>query len=434
MNSFNVSLMLFVPFIFLLTVGLPISVAIGFSSLLSIFLILNPEAAMQVAAQKMFAGVDNFSLLAVPFFVLAGDIMNRGGIALRLINVAKIIAGNLPGGLIHTNILANMLFGSISGSSVAAAAAVGGTMTPIQKEEGYDIPFCAAANIASAPTGLLIPPSNPIIIYSLVSGGTSVAALFLAGYIPGILMGLSIMIVTYFVAKKNNYPTCSRPGWRESLRITWAATPSLMLIIIVIGGIVAGIFTATEGAAVAAAYSLFLSIIYRTLSLKDFWGTLWKSGQTSAIVLFLIATSSIMSFVLSFAGVPRAVSTTLLGISDNPIIIFFIMNLCLVVVGMFMDIGPAILIFTPIFLPIAESLGMGPVHFGIMLIFNMCIGNFTPPVGSVLFVGCGVAKVRLDQVIKPLALFFVVIFALLMVITYVPQLSLFIPRLFGIIN
>ena len=433
MNSLDVVLMLFVPFIFLLAIGLPISVAIGFSSLLSMFLILDPAAAVQVAAQKMFAGIDIFALLAIPFFVLAGDIMNRGGIALRLINVAKLVAGNLPGALIHANVIANMLFGSISGSSVAAAAAVGGTMTPIQEKEGYDIPFCAAANIASAPTGLLIPPSNPIIIYSLVSGGTSVAALFLAGYIPGILMGLVIMAVVYFVAKKNKYPTCPRPALRESLGIVWAAFPSLMLIVIVIGGIVAGIFTATEGAAIAVGYSLILSIVYRTLSLKDFWATLWKSGQTSAIVLLLISTSSIMSFVLSFGGIPRVVSGTLLGISDNPIIIFLIMNLCLVVVGMFMDIGPAILIFTPIFLPIAERLGMSSVHFGIMLIFNMCLGNITPPVGSVLFVGCGVAKVRLDQVIKPLALFFAVIFALLMVITYVPWFSLFIPSLFGIL-
>ena len=277
-------MILLITFIVLLIVGIPISVSIGISALATIFAVLPFDKATFVAAQRMFTGIDSFSLLALPFFILAGNIMNRGGIALRLINLAKLIGGRLPGALSHANVLGNMLFGSISGSSIAAAAAVGGTMAPVQEKEGYDKAYSAAVNIASAPSGILIPPSGPLILYSLVSGGTSIAALFVAGYLPGIMMGLSIMVVAYFIARKNNYPTAEKLNTRKKIGVVIAALPSLMLVVIVIGGIVIGVFTATEGAAVAVFYSLLLSFGYRTMNFGDLFATLNESVIMTSVI------------------------------------------------------------------------------------------------------------------------------------------------------
>ena len=311
--------------------------------------------------------------------------MNNGGIALKLVNFAKVLSGKLPGSLAHTNIVGNMLFGAVSGSSVAAAAAIGGTMAPLQEEEGYDKNYSAAVNIASAPTGLLIPPSNSLIIYSLVSGGTSVAALFMAGYIPGILWGLSVMVVAFILAKKYKYSSKYTITFKEAMKIFIDALPSLALIFVIIGGIVGGIFTATEGAAVAVVYSFVLSFFfYKSIKLKDIPRILLETVEMTGIIIFLIGVSSIMSWVMAFTNIPNAITEILLGISSNPIVILLIMNLVLLVVGTFMDLTPAILIFTPIFLPIAKNFGMDTVQFGIMLIFNLCIGNITPPVGNTL--------------------------------------------------
>ena len=434
--ALSTGLILLAVFPVLLLIGIPISVTIGISSVLSILTALPWENAVFTAAQRIFTGINSFSLLAIPFFVLAGIIMNNGGIAIKLVNFATLLSGKLPGSLAHTNVVGNMLFGAISGSGTAAAAAIGGTMSPLQDEAGYDKDFSAAVNIASAPTGLLIPPSNSLIIYSLVSGGTSVAALFMAGYIPGILWGLGVMIVAFFIARKRGYKNnAERPTFMQALKIFLDALPSLSLIVIIIGGIIRGIFTATEGAAIAVVYSLLLSMLfYKSIKIKDLPRILLESINMTAMIVFLIGVSSIMSWVLAFTNVPTYITQLILGISDNPVIILLIMNILLLVVGTFMDLTPAILIFTPIFLPIAQNLGMDTIQFGIMLVFNLCIGTITPPVGNTLFVGCRVAKTKIEGVIKNILPFYVSIFVVLMLLTFIPAISLFLPRVMGMLE
>lgn len=410
--------------------GVPISVAIAVSSIITAAFFMPIDTAFFVATQKMYSGIDSFTLLAIPFFILSGNIMNKGGIAMRLVNLAKLLGGRLPGYLAHTNVIANMLFGSLSGSSIAAAAAVGGVMGPLEKEEGYDPVFSATVNICSAPSGVIIPPSGPLILFSLVSGGTSVAALFVGGYIPGILMGLSIMVVTYFMAKKRGY-VGSKGMTQSALKIFLDAIPSLLMIIVVIGGIIIGAFTATEGAAVAALYSFLLSLVYRLATPREYWEVLKSTTITSATILFLISASGIMSYTMTITGIPDAVADALMYF-ESPFTILLVMNIILLIVGTFMDLTPAVLIFTPIFLPIARHINMDPVHFGLMMIYNMAIGSVTPPVGSVLFVGCSVAKVTIEQVTKMLSLFLIALVVDLLLVIYVPSLCLFLPRLFGL--
>lgn len=432
--AFQAGTAIAIVFPILLLLGIPISITIGISSIFGILTTLSWDIAVLTGAQRIFTGISSFSLLAIPFFVLAGIIMNNGGIALKLVNFAKVLSGKLPGSLAHTNVVGNMLFGAVSGSSVAAAAAIGGTMAPLQEAEGYDKNYSAAVNIASAPTGLLIPPSNSLIIYSLVSGGTSVAALFMAGYIPGILWGLSVMIVAFILAKKYKYSSKYTITFTEAIKIFIDALPSLALIFIIIGGIVRGVFTATEGAAVAVVYSFILSFFfYKSIKLKDIPRILLETVEMTGIIIFLIGVSSIMSWVMAFTNIPNAITELLLGISSNPIVILLIMNLVLLIVGTFMDLTPAILIFTPIFLPIAQNFGMNSVQFGIMLIFNLCIGNITPPVGNTLFIGCKVGKTSIEEVIRYLLPFYLGILVVLMLVTFIPQISLFIPKLMGMI-
>ncbi|MGL6173971.1 MAG: TRAP transporter large permease [Cellulosilyticaceae bacterium] len=434
--AMQTGLILLVVFPILLLSGAPIAISIGASSVLAILSALPADVAVLTASQRIFTGINSFSLLAIPFFVLAGIIMNRGGIALRLVNFAKLLSGRLPGSLAHTNVVGNMLFGSVSGSSVAAAAAIGGTMAPLQEKEGYDRNYSAAVNIASAPTGLLIPPSNSLIVYSLVSGGTSVAALFMAGYVPGILWGLSVMVVAFILAKKYKYKVSTeKVTFQIAFKVLIEALPSLLLIIIIIGGIVGGVFTATEGAAVAVAYSLILSLFfYKTIKVKELPKLLLETVEMASIIVFLIGASSIMSWVLAFTNIPSMITNALLGVSSNPIFILLLMNVILLVVGTFMDLTPAILIFTPIFLPIAKSFGMDSVQFGIMLVFNLCIGNITPPVGNTLFVGCRVGKAKLEDVVKYLLPFYIGIVVVLMMVTFIPQVSMFIPQLMGLVK
>ncbi|WP_022734430.1 TRAP transporter large permease [Thalassospira lucentensis] len=425
------AIVLFALFFGLLALGTPISIAIGVASVVTGFAYLPSNVIGFVSAQKMFSGIDSFTLLAIPFFVLAGNIMNKGGIAIRLINLAKLLGGRMPGALAHTNVLANMLFGSISGSSIAAAAAVGGVMGPLQRKEGYDPAFSAAVNIASAPTGILIPPSGPLILFSLVSGGTSISALFLGGYLPGILMGLSVMMVITLFAVRRGYRTEGSVGWSEVLHVIWQALPPLLMIILVIGGIAIGAFTATEGAAVAVLYSFILSLMYRMASFQEYLEVLKSSAVTSCSILFLIAASGIMSYVMTIAGIPDVIAETILTF-DNPIVILLVMNVCLLIIGFFMDLTPAVLIFTPIFLPIATEIGIHPVHLGIIMIFNLGVGSMTPPVGSVLFVGCAVANLRIDQVVRPILPFFFATSVALLLTTYVPWITLALPRFLGL--
>lgn len=426
-------LIIFATLFVMLIAGTPIAIALAISSILAILPTLDFGATVITGAQRIFGGVSIFSLLAIPFFILAGNIMNKGGIAERLINFAKLFTAKIPGSLAHTNIVANMLFGAISGSGTAAASAMGAIIGPIEEKEGYDRDFSAAANIATAPTGLLIPPSNVMITYSLVSGGTSIAALFMAGYIPGILWGLACMIVVFFMAKKRGYKTVKGAETaKERIDVLIRAIPPLLLIVIVIGGIITGVFTATEGSVVAVVYSMILSLFfYKTIKVKDLPDIFMKSAEMTGIILVLIGMSNIMSWVMAFTGIPDAVASVMLGISDNKYVIFFIINIILLIVGTFMDMTPACLIFTPIFLPICQQLGMNVVHFGIMMIMNLCIGTITPPVGTTLFVGVKVGGVKIESVFKPLLWYFGAIFIVLMLVTYIPMLSLWLPSLMG---
>jgi len=479
-------IVLIVSFLFLLIVGVPIAYSIGISGILTMLVSIDSLPAFATFAQRMATGLDSFALLAIPFFILAGNIMNSGGIAIRLINLARVLVGRLPASLAFVNVFANMLFGAISGSAAASASAIGAIMGPEMKKEGYDESFSAAVNIASATTGLSIPPSNILIVYSLASGGASITALFLAGYIPGILTGFSIMLTAMSISiyqKKGvsamltsllkvfigialilsviyglsllksispvaykgtssalaisviGYITYrlrnKKAGIKRGLNVLWQAVPSLFLLIIVIGGIIAGFFTATEASAVAVLYALVLSLIYKEITVKDIPKIVLASVKTTAIVLILVATCIGLSWIMAYENIPQNVSAGLLGLSDNPIVILLLINLILLFVGIFMDMTPAVLIFTPIFLPIVVDLGIDPVHFGIIMVLNLSVGLCTPPVGSVLFIGCSVANVKIQQVIKPLLPMFIAMIICLLLVTYISDLSMFLPNFFG---
>ncbi len=473
-------------FLFLLICGVPIAFSIGISGILTMLVSIDSLPAFTTYAQRMATGLDSFALLAIPFFILAGNIMNSGGIAIRLINLAKLLVGRWPAGLAYVNVFANMLFGAISGSAAASASAIGSIMGPEMKKDGYDQNFSAAVNISSATTGLSIPPSNILIVYSLASGGVSITALFLAGYLPGILTGLAIMLTSMamvignskgskasfiavlkviagsaatflaiygIVTIKGYSVTAYHSAWaiigmgimfligrfikkrpasvKRGLKVLWDAVPSLFLLIIVIGGIVRGLFTATEASAVAVLYALVLSLIYKEIKVSDLPDIILNSVKTTAIVLLLVATCIGLSWIMAYENIPQNVSSGLLGISDNPIVILLIINLILLIVGVFMDMTPAVLIFTPIFLPIVTNMGVDPTHFGIIMVLNLSVGLCTPPVGSVLFIGCSVANIKIDKVIKPLLPMFIAMVVVLMLVTYVPQISLLLPQLFG---
>lgn len=425
-------LILVISFFILLGIGVPVAWTLGIASLLTILFSMESITAFTTMGQQFLVSLDSFTLLAIPFFILAGQMMNKGGIANRLITFAKNIVGSLPGGLAHINVVAAMLFGAIAGSSVAAASAIGSILGPRMEEEGYTKEFGAAINISSSTMGLVIPPSNILIVYSLASGGTSIAALFVAGYIPGILTGLMLMVVAAVWAMRKNFPVGERSSLKGLFTSFINALPSLLLLFIVIGGIVAGIFTATEAAAIAVAYTLILGFIYKEISFKDLPEILMGSVQTTSIVMLLIAASISMSWVMSYGHIPQSISESMLALSDNKIVILLIINLLLLFVGMFMDITPAVLIFTPIFLPVVTELGIDPVHFGIIMIVNLCIGICTPPVGTLLFVGVSIANTTIEKVIKPLLPLFVAMIVALILITFWEDLSLWLPRLFDL--
>lgn len=425
-------LVLILSFITLLSIGTPVAWSIAISALLTMLVSIPFMPALTTVSQRIGTGLDSFALLAIPFFILSGELMNKGGIAHKLIAFAKTLVGALPGGLALINIMSAMLMGAIAGSAMASASAMGSILGPEMESEGYSKEFGAAVNITSATTGLLIPPSNVLIVYSLASGGASIAALFLAGYIPGILTGLLLMTVASIWAKKKGYKLGEKSKIKTVISTFIDAIPSLFMLIVVIGGIVTGIFTATEASAIAVLYSLLLGIIYRKINTKNLPQILLDSSITTAIVMLLIGASMSMSWALSFENIPQDISTGLLSISDNKIMILLIINLLLLFVGIFMDMTPAVLIFTPIFLPIVTKLGLDPVHFGIIMILNLCIGLCTPPVGSVLFVGVGIANTTIEKVIKPLLPLFLVMILSLFLITYFPSLSLWLPNVFGL--
>jgi TRAP-type C4-dicarboxylate transport system permease large subunit len=486
MEFFEVFVLVF-SFVILLVIGVPIAFSIGISGILTMLVSIDFLPALTTFSHRMATGLNSFALLAIPFFILAGNLMNSGGIAIRLIDFARVLVGGIPGGVAMVNVLANMLFGAISGSAAASASAIGSIMQPEMKKEGYPENFSAAVNITSATTGLSIPPSNILIVYSLASGGVSITALFLAGYLPGILTGLGIMItaVTMLIYKQKGIRAAGKALGIVAItsvvaillyqavafsnvifspainRIflyviftaiaVWAviktknnkqkaiygtkkfldAIPSLLMLVIVIGGIVAGFFTATEASAIAVLYSLILAFIYRQVTVRHLPLIILRSVKTTGIVMLLVATSIGLSWIMAYENIPQNVSAGLLSVSSNPFIILLMINMILLVVGVFMDMTPAVLIFTPIFLPIVTAMGVDPIHFGIIMVLNLSVGLCTPPVGSVLFIGCSVAGLGIDKVVKPLLPMFIAMVIVLLLVTFFPQISLWLPAKFG---
>lgn len=429
------AIVLVVIFFFMLAMSVPISFSIIASALITIIMFLNPQFGMFISAQKMASGIDSFSMLAVPFFILAGQLMSSGGIARKLINLAMLILGKVPGSLALTNIAGNAMFGSLSGSGIAAATAIGGVMNPLEKEEGYDPGFSAATNIATAPVGQLIPPTNSFIVYSAASGGASVATLFMAGWIPGLLWAFCCMVVAFFYAKKKGYVVkrTEKITAGEAVKTVLDAIPSLLLIVIVIGGILSGVFTPTEAAGVAVVYAFILAVfVYKNIKLSQMKDVLVSTATMTTIVMLIIGASSVLSFVLSFTGLPQAISNLMLGLTTNKVILLLLINIILLVVGTFMDMAPALLIFTPIFLPVAQSVGMDAIQFGVMIVMNLSIGTITPQVGSVLFVGCSVAELKVEDVIRRLLPYFAAICVSLLFVTFVPAVSTWLPTVLGL--
>ena len=428
----EVVIILIASFTAMLLMNVPIAIAIGMATFLSV-LTFAPEASSLVA-MKMANGVSSFALLAIPFFILSGILMGNGGIAHRLIRFATALVAWFPGGLAFVNTLTCMFFGALSGSAAAAVSSIGGFMIPEMNKKNYPREFNIAVTVTAATTGLLIPPSNIMIVYAVAAGSVNIAALFMAGVIPGIVIGLCIMVVCFFFAISHGHKAGEFASFEEVFKSFIGALPGLSLIIIVIGGILGGIFTATEAAAIAVAYTLVLAFIYREVKVKDLPGILLQSAKITAVAMFLIGSCSAMSWLLTIQNIPQSISGALLGVSENPYVILLIINILLLVVGTFMDMTPAVLIFTPIFLPVMEKIGIHPVHFGIFMIANLCIGLCTPPVGSCLFVGCSVGKSSITKVTKPMLPFFGAMIFALGLITYIPKLSLWLPEILGLLK
>ena len=418
---------LFAVFIVLLVSGLPVAFCLLLSAICSAIYTGIP---LSIIFQRMFGGLDNFVLLAIPFFIFMGNIMEQGGMAKKVVQFSNIIIGRIRGGLAGVNVLASMFFAGISGSAVADTSSIGSMLIPMMNEEGYDKNFSAAITATSSTIGLIIPPSNAIIIYSFAVGGLSVAKLFSAGIIPGILVGLGLILTGYVISVKENYPSHPLPSIREAIRIVKETSLSILLVVIIVGGILGGVFTATEAAVFGVVYSFVISFfVYKNLKIKDIPIILRKTIKTSAVVLILLATSTAFSYILSYERIPELVCEVLINISDSKIVLLIIINILLLFVGTFMDMAPAILIFTPIFLPVVQAVGMDPIHFGIMLLVNLCVGLCTPPVGTVLFVAMGIAGTTMDKLIKYLFYFIIPMVAILLLITYWPAVSMTIPNL-----
>ena len=433
---------LLITFVGLMLLNVPIAICIGLASVATIA-VLGDIPTGYVVAQRISSGIASFPLLAIPFFILAGTLMGDGGMARRLMDFATALVGRFPGGLAYVNTLTCMLFGSVSGSATAAVSSIGGFMIPQMEEKGYKREFAVALTACSATTGLLIPPSNIMIVFAVVSGNVSVAALFLAGVVPGLVVGLALMIASFVTvrflrpapAKKADAPTAYSltPPPPGIIRGFFSALPSLLLMVIVLGGILGGIFSPTEASAIAVAYCLILALfVYRDITWKHLPGIILRSALTTSVVMLLVGASQAMSWVLAYERVPQMVSDAMLTLSANPIMVLLLINCLLLIVGTFMDMTPAVLIFTPIFLPVVIGLGMDPVHFGIVMIANLCIGLCTPPVGTCLFVGCSVGRTTLARVVPAAIPFFIAMIVALLVITYVPWISLALPKMLGL--
>ena len=435
------ALILILAFATLLIIGTPVAFALGISTFLAVLSIGRLPAPLQVS-RTMATGIDSFPLLAIPFFVVAGELMSGGGMARRLLILAEGMVGRTRGGLAYVNTISCMMFGAISGSAAAAVSSIGGIMIPQMERAGYKRDFGVAVTATSATTGLVIPPSNIMIVYAVVAQNVSIAAIFLAGFIPGAIMGVALMAASFFVLKRRPItPPAAAAGTTDAptapagpsfLAKAIGALPSLILIIIVLGGILGGAFSATEAAAIAVAYAFVLGVlIYRELPFSALPDLLLRSAKTTGVVFLLIAASQAMAWVLTRQQIPQAVADAMLSLSRSPIVLLLIINLTLLIVGTFMDMTPAVLIFTPIFLPVAIGLGMDPTHFGIVLIMNLCIGLCTPPVGTCLFIACGVGRTTIEAASKAMIPFWIAMIAALLLVTYVPWFSTFLPRIAG---
>lgn len=422
-------LVLFGSFVLLLLLGVPIAFTLGISSLITVIWMDLPPL---VVFQRMAAGMNVFALMAIPFFIYAGELMLHGGIADRLVRLASAAIGHVRGGLGLVNVVSSMLFGGISGSAVADASALGSTLIPIMRRKGYDADYAVNVTVTSATIGLTIPPSHNMIIYSIAAGGTvSVASLFLAGFIPGILTGLCLMVAAYVVAVRRGYPRDRFPGVRAILVAALEALPGLVTAVIIIGGVLSGVFTATESSAIAVIYAILVTaFFYRTLTFEAFLTATRNAVRTTAIVLLVIGTAAAFGWLLALNQVPARLFALLQTISDNEYVLLLIINLILLFLGTFMDMAPLIVITTPIFLPIVTELGMDPVQFGIILMINLGIGLVTPPVGSVLFVGCAVARIRIEDTLRSIWPFYLALLAAVLLVTYVPAVSMTLPNLF----
>jgi tripartite ATP-independent transporter DctM subunit len=420
---------LFGSFAFLLLIGTPVAFCLGIASLATVAYIGLPPL---VVFQRLNSGVSVYALMAIPFFIYAGELMVRGDIARRLVALAGALVGHLRGGLGQVNIMASVLFGGISGSAAADTAAIGGLMIPQMKERGYGVDYAVNISVVSSIIALMLPPSHNLIIYSIAGGGRiSIADLFTAGILPGLLLALSLMVAAWFVARRRGYPTEAFPGLRMLGALLVAATPGLVLIGIIFGGVRSGIFTASESSCIAVVYAILVTVlVYRSLPWSEFVAATFGAVRTTAMVLLVIGCASAFGWLMAYLQVPAAIVVFMQAVSDNPIIVLLLINIMLLFLGTFMDMSPLIVITTPIFLPVALAFGVDPVHFGIIMILNLGIGLCTPPVGAVLFVGCAVGRIPIWHVVRTIWPFYTAAFVTLMLVTYIPGLSLWLPALF----
>lgn len=417
---------------FFILFKVPVGFALLFSSTLTVLRLGLPPL---IIVQRMISGINSYMLLAIPFFILAGQLMTEGGVARRIVELARLLVGRIPGGQAMVNVVDSMLFGGISGSAVADVAATGSIDIPLMVQAGYDRGFAVALTVAASVQGIIIPPSHNAIIYSMAAGGVSVGGLFLAGYIPGILVGLVLMIECYIIALVRKYPTFPFPkDWRKVIRVTLDGLIALLTGGIIIGGIVAGIFTPTESGALGAVYALIISVlVFRELSWKGFIRAVLRSVQTVGSVMFIIGSASVFGWLLAYLRVPKIMTDWMLGLTSNPVLGMLLINGLLLFLGMIMDMAPLIIIVTPILLPVVKMYGIHPLHFGIILLLNLGIGLATPPVGTALFTGCAVGQTSLEETTKNLLILYPAMIAVLLLVTYCPSLVLFLPRVAGII-
>lgn len=415
-------------FFILMILRVPITFSLAAAAIVTATYLNIPLMAI---VQQMVQGVRSFSLLAIPFFIVMGEIMGQGGIAQKMIDLANVFVGRIRGGLAMVNCVDSMFFGGISGSAVADVASTGSIILPMMKLKGYDEDFSVAITVTSSTQGVIIPPSHNMILYSLAAGGVSVGRLFLAGYIPGITLGLSLMLISYIIAKKRNYPKEDKVSFKQAIKIFRDAFLGLLTAVIIMGGVITGIFTATESAAIAVVYAFFITFfVYRQIPLKAMKGILYNSLKTLAMVMALISSASAFGWLMAYLRIPAQVTELILSITNNRILLLLLINVLLLFLGMIMDMAPLILIMTPILFPIVvTTLGMSPIHFGIMLMLNLAIGLCTPPVGSALFVGCAVGKVSMEKVTKAMLPYYAIMVVVLMAVTYIPEITMFLPNL-----